>query len=426
MFPQVSHLVVSLSFGGLERLVAEWTNARNRQAPGSTRIVCLDAVGELAAHVADGAVDCVNACRARRPMDWAAVLRLRRLLLTTGAEVIHSHNVAAWQYAAVACLGTKVRHIHTEHGTNVHYVGIVNRVRLAVIRRLTDQIVAVSESAADELVIKNRIPRKDIVVIVNGVAERKNPESSLLRPAGRDYGGHGIQNPEYRKGMGIPENAFVIGSVGRLAEVKGYDRLIVAFAELGRSLTLDQCEAPGGRTLCEPSCVHGSDKPRPPKERSTSDAVKSDVFLLLIGDGPERANLERKARELKVSDRVVFAGYQPDPAPYLAAMNLFVLPSRSEGVSVALLEAMVAGVPAAVTDVGSNREVVEDGKCGVMLPEDEGAWPETITVVMKDMDAATQRAQTAQQRVQDHYSLEATMDGYELLYVVGGIKKWKI
>ena len=376
--------------GGLERLVVEWANYRNRENPGSTRIVCLDTPGDLAAQVDGGAVDCVNACRARRPMDWAAVLRLRRLFLKTGAEVIHSHNVAAWQYAALACLGTKVRHIHTEHGTNVHYEGIVNRVRLAVIRRLTDQIVAVSESAAEELVIKNRIPRKDIVVIVNGVGERQ--ESGVTS-----------QKSEVREKMGISKDAFVMGSVGRLAQVKGYDRLIAAFAAINRSQTL----------------AHRPQTLDPSEAQSNVYGLMSIVsspFLLLTGDGPERAALEQQARDLGVSDRVIFAGYQAEPAPYLAAMNLFVLPSRSEGLSVALLEAMAAGVLVAVTDVGANREVVENGKCGLILPDDETQWTEMLNVAMGRGEWVAGKIQFAQKRVREHYSLKVTMGGYERIY----------
>jgi glycosyltransferase involved in cell wall biosynthesis len=83
---------------------------------------------------------------------------------------------------------------------------------------------------------------------------------------------------------------------------------------------------------------------------------------------------------------------------------------------VALLEAMAAGVPVAVTDVGANREVVDNGRCGVILPEDETQWLEAITALITDPKTTTQRIQAAQQRVRTHYSLDATLDGYERLY----------
>ena len=84
--------------------------------------------------------------------------------------------------------------------------------------------------------------------------------------------------------------------------------------------------------------------------------------------------------------------------------------------SVALLEAMAAGVPVAVTDVGANREVLADGQCGVILPEAERQWPEAITAVIIESEITTQRTQAAQQRVRTRYSLDATLDDYERLY----------
>ena len=374
MPPVVIHLVISLAPGGLERLVVDWTNTRNQRDPGSTRIVCLDEPGALAVQVDGDNMDCLYAKRARWPFDVSAVYRLRKKLhqiclrgiTATGGEtlpvVLHSHNAAAWQYGALACWGTNLRHIHTEHGTNPHYRGRINRLRTAVVRRMTDRIVAVSVSTAADLAAHHKIPLGDIVVIPNGVG-RRNPQSR-------------IQKSAFRAQAGIPNDARVIGTVGRLAFVKGIDRLIAAFAALNNLTT----------------------------------------YLLLVGAGPERDALERQVQESGVADRVIFAGYQADPAPCLAAMDVFALPSRSEGLSVALLEAMAAGVPVAVTDVGANREVIEDGKCGVLLPVDERQWPEILAMCITDVACSKARTEAAQARVHSHYSLATTLDAYEKLY----------
>jgi glycosyltransferase involved in cell wall biosynthesis len=210
-----------------------------------------------------------------------------------------------------------------------------------------------------------------------------------------------------KKMLGIPDSAFVIGTVGRLAHVKGCDRLIAAFAALNR-LQLFGCRVP--QLLSESPKASIS----PPLTTQQRDNLTT--YLLLTGSGPELEALQRQARELGVSDRVIFAGYQADPTPYLAAMDLFVLPSRSEGLSIALLEAMSAGVPVAVTDVGASREVIEDGKCGAVLPEDEGKWPEILAEVLRDKEGLARRRDAAVSRVRDCYSLEATLDGYEAVY----------
>jgi len=195
-----------------------------------------------------------------------------------------------------------------------------------------------------------------------------------------------------REELGIPEGAVVVGSVGRLAEVKGYDRLLRAFTAIAAGL------------------------------------AQSDLpVLLLVGDGPERAVLEALAAQLAIADRVVFAGYRDDARALLCAMDLFVLPSRSEGLSVALLEAMAEGVPVLVTDVGESRCVIDDGRCGELLPDDEGAWGRVISyqlsvisdqlsVISDQSSVIGERVRRARERVTACFSLGATMDAYERVY----------
>lgn len=377
MMPSVCHLVLSLAPGGLERLVVDWTNERNRKEPSSTCIVCLDEAGGLADQV-DGMpapgggrrpVSCVNACRSRRPFDVAAVYRLRRMLRDQSVRILHSHNTAAWQYGAIACLGTGVCHVHTEHGTNPHSGGLVNRIRSVLLLRMTCRTVAVSVSVAEELVTRHRIPRNVIDVVTNGIQCGRFPESQCA----------GKSMSEDDPGA----QGFCVGSVGRLAKVKGHDRLLSAFREFQRL-------GAGGRGV----------RPR----------------LLLVGDGPERMALERQAHALGIADSVTFAGYQPDPRCFLSGMDVFVLPSRSEGLSVSLLEAMASGVPVAVTDAGENRRIIDDGRCGVVLPQDESQWPAILAELLQDSTRRKAFAEAARLRVREFYSIEATMTGYENIY----------
>ena len=497
MNPSVLHLVISLAPGGLERLVVDWTNARNRRLPGSTWIVCLDELGAMAGQVENGEVMCVQAKRNRFPWDHAAVRRIVNLFRTPhsalpASPVLHAHNLAAWQYAVLTKIywkrmrtlniehstlnvergGAKapdrsqldvecsmfnvqrsnslppLRLIYTQHGANVHNMRLRDRIRARLLACFTDEIVAVSEATAAVMAKTMWLSRHRIKVIANGVAVGKpstqceapvvTAVSAVQSPVGReDAAGTAATTEERllrskdtlsgRGKIGIPADAFVMGSVGRLAHVKGQDRLIAAFAELGRSQTTDSTEekkfeqkpakAAKGEILFPAGGGEENSSSRASRASvQISSAAWFEYFLLFVGDGPERANLERQAMDLGIADRVIFGGYQADPAPYLAAMDLFVLPSRSEGVSVALLEAMANGVPVAVTDVGANREVVDDGRCGVILPEDETQWPEAITALITDTEAATQRTQAAQQRVRACYSLDATLDGYERLY----------
>ena len=146
----------------------------------------------------------------------------------------------------------------------------------------------------------------------------------------------------------------------------------------------------------------------------------SSLCLLLIGDGPARAGLEQQARDLGIADYVIFAGYRADARELIPVMDLFVLPSRSEGLPVALLEAMASGVPVMATDAGESWAVIEEGGCGVKLPDDEKQWSDSFSFQLSALSTQTtqERVEKAKRRVKEQYSLEATLDGYERIYGV--------
>lgn len=365
--PKVAHVVIALACGGLEKLVVDWTNARNRRFPHSTEIWCLDTPGELAAQVAGDCVHCLYARRARFPWDMAAVRRLAAGVRRDGSSgagvaVVHSHNLAAQQYAALAVRGSGIRHVHTQHGENPHLRSLLNRWRSRLLARGTARLVAVSEATAQAMVRYQGLRRDRLVVIPNGI-----PIPTVAPEAG-----------PVREQCGLSHRAVVIGSVGRLARVKGYDRLLVAFRTLSAELP--------------------------------------DAILLLVGDGPERGALERQAEQLGILSRVIFAGFQPEVGGYYAAMHLFVLPSRSEGVALSLLEAMAAGVPVAATAVGGNREILADGAAGWILPDDETAWPAMLAGILRDSTEPERRVAAARERVRTVYNSERTLAAYEALY----------
>ncbi|GAG36484.1 unnamed protein product, partial [marine sediment metagenome] len=246
-------------------------------------IYCLDARGELAGRVQGDAVLCLNADRRRFPWDMAVVRRLRSEVRKGSIDIVHSHNLAAQQYGVLATLGTNVRHVHTQHGANIHSQGFKDRLRARLLARFTDAIVAVSKSTADAMNGVYKIAPERIRVVHNGIQIRSSQEKT---------------RSVAKKDLGIAEDTFVIGSVGRLAYVKGYDHLLTAW----RILISDLCLLTSGKQF----------------------------MLLLVGDGPERSNLEAQARELEINDSVIFAGVQEEPEDYLELMDLFILSSRSE------------------------------------------------------------------------------------------------
>jgi glycosyltransferase involved in cell wall biosynthesis len=131
--------------------------------------------------------------------------------------------------------------------------------------------------------------------------------------------------------------------------------------------------------------------------------VVGEPWLLLVGDGDQRAQLEGRPR-------TVLVGVRPDPGPYLAAMDVFAMASRSEGMPGALVEAMGAGLPVVATNVGGIPEVVTNGVDGLLVPpSDPEALARAIEIALGRPELGRAAAHTARTR----FSLEAMLDGYE-------------
>jgi len=146
--------------------------------------------------------------------------------------------------------------------------------------------------------------------------------------------------------------------------------------------------------------------------------------LILVGDGAERPSLEALASELKL-DHVTFTGSTNDVRSYLQQADLFVLPSRSEGIPNALLEAMACGLPVVASAVGGIPDVVQDGESGLLVPsEDVPALAAAIRRLLADSDLRHKMGQKARQRVVSDYSLKAATTRHLDLYreVIGDFR----
>ena len=138
---------------------------------------------------------------------------------------------------------------------------------------------------------------------------------------------------------------------------------------------------------------------------------------MLVGDGPERAHLEELARELGVADRVVFPGWQDEPAAQLRAFDMLVSPSRSEALPLAIVEAMLAGLPVVATDVGSVSEAVVAGETGLLVaPEDAAALAEAIRTLRDDPDARRRLGERGRELAGERFTPEAMAHAFEALY----------
>lgn len=340
-----------------------------RFSPGEveTHVVFLEYLGQTGSGLAEYAK--LHLAAPTSKLSMIQPVALASLLREIRPDVLHTHS-GVWLKAARAGRAARVPVlIHTDHGRGVPDP-FLHRLLDSLASRLTDTVVAVSESVAVSL--RSRVvPRQvQIVVIPNGV------DTEAFRPRGG--------TADLRAELGIPPGTPVIGSIGRLEPVKNYGLAIRALAALIR-----RWEA--------------SDLPQP--------------MLVLAGDGRERPVLESLTKELGVEQQVRFLGWREDVHCLLDTFDLFTLTSRSEGTSMSLLEAMSSGLGCVVSDVGGNRTVLGEELASALVPP--GDMDALVRAWQRDLSATDHRVRLgrlARERVIQSFSLRQMADRYLALY----------
>jgi glycosyltransferase involved in cell wall biosynthesis len=349
----VAHIVLSLDVGGLERNVIN--QVREGQALGqSVSVICLERPGVLAEQV-DAWGGRLISLEKSPGIRLSAFRRLRAILQEIDPDIVHTHQIGTLFYAgpAAASLGkVRTRVVHTEHGREPY----TNSARRRWLGRLAglhaQRFFCLTHDMAAELVTNRIVPKRKVQVIDNGIdidrlADRGDPAAQ-------------------RRSLEIPPDSLVIGSIGRLVEIKRHDVLIRAFAELRR-------EVP-------------------------------DAHLVIVGDGPRKDELLSLVGQLNLEPSVHLVGYQPQAWKFLYIMDCFALTSRSEGMPQAVLEAAIAGLPIVATRVGGLPEVIENGRTGILVePSDPVAMTQALLSVLRDPDTARAMGQAVRERVESRF-----------------------
>jgi glycosyltransferase involved in cell wall biosynthesis len=362
---RITHVVLSLDVGGLERNVVNQIRA-GHELGQDVSVICLEKRGVLAprAETLGAPVLCLE----KRPgIHLGVIARLRRAVANLRPHVVHTHQIGPLFYAGPALLGLGVPLVvHTEHG-KVDYHGSLRKRWLGRLAGLhTDRFYCLSRDMADAVAAQGVVPRGKLSVIDNGIALE-------------DY-----QSPcdtqALRQSLGIPKLAPVIGNVARLHEIKRHDVLIRAV-------------------------------------KRVRDAGV-DAHLLLVGDGPLRSELAALATELGLTDIVHFAGFQPQTTAYVQMMDCFALTSRSEGMPQALLEACAAGTPVIASQVGGIPEVIEHEHSGLLVPVgDEASLAAGIFRLLGNRAWALQLAEQARQGVLARFDIRRMAQDYHRDYL---------
>lgn len=226
-----------------------------------------------------------------------------------------------------------------------------------------DQIITVNSKLRDHCLTRGIAPEK-VTMIANGIEPeeyRREQEAATVR-----------------RELGVPAGALVVGVVGRFSPEKGVDRAIDVLADLR--------------------------------------GQHQELELHLVGDGPECARLQKLARKLKVEAAVRFWGWQQRSQRFYEMMDVLLLPSHTEGLPNVVLEAMAMGVAVAGTDVGGVREVLDDGRCGVVLTGEAPTWGRQIAPLLVSAPRRAELARRARQRVEEHYSFRGRIEKLMRIY----------
>lgn len=361
---RVLHIVQNLNYGGAERLLFEMLRLSDKST-FENHVLILQFAGRFGSGLEEFARVTVGQSMSRFSLLRPAALA--KTIAQIAPDVVQTHSGVWYKAARASKMAGVPWLVHTEHGRG-NPDPWISRTMDGLASRWTNVVVAVSEPVAQLL-------RQNVV---------KYPERVRVIPNGVDVTMFTPQTDDgaLRTELGLSDPAPIIGSIGRLEPIKGYEVMVDAYAALRRQWT-------GG--------------PSP--------------YLVVAGDGSERAALTARADAAGISDRLRWLGWRDDIHRLHAAFSIFTMSSHSEGTSVSLLEAMAAGLPPIVTDVGGNSAVIGKGLRHRLVPRgDVEALAANWISALRDPAALAADARAARARVLDSYTLDAMVRAYERAY----------
>lgn len=301
-------------------------------------------------------------------IDLPLLWRFLRTVRKERIDVIHAHELGMGFYAAVTARLLSLPCVITLHGRSSSATRSASRVRAYRFAMRSCRTVAVSHELATWISDRFGLDQDELRVIHNGVDA---VEVDVEKVA--------THRREVRRELGIGDDAVVATTVGRLFAVKNHPLLLQAARRVAVS---------------EPS-----------------------THFVLVGDGPERSRLQSLTASLGLDGRVHFLGERGDVDRILAASDLFVLPSLSEGLSIAILEAMAAGLPVVATDVGDNHFLIKNGLNGFLVESgDEEALADRVLALRRDSGLRRELGTEGRRLTRDHYSSARMLAQYRDVY----------
>ncbi|MBT9538618.1 MAG: TIGR03088 family PEP-CTERM/XrtA system glycosyltransferase [Thiobacillus sp.] len=366
MIPHIVHVVHRFDTGGMENGMVNLFNTLSPERYRHTVVALTDftdfrrritaqPVGFYALHRPPG-----------RGLGW--MLRLRRLLRQLQPDLVHTRNLAALEAQLVAAASGIRATVHGEHGRDVFDLYGQNRkynlIRRAI-RPFVSNYIAVSQDLENWLRETIHVPAHRLHQIYNGV------DSVKFRPR---IGAR----PEFAH-----PDSIVFGSVGRMVEVKDYPTLTRAFIQMVRQ--------------------------QPERDERAR--------LVLVGEGPARATCLGLLQQAGLAHLAWLPGERHDIADIMQAFDVFVLPSKNEGISNTILEALASGLPVIATAVGGNVELVQSGVNGMLVqPGDVSGMAQALLGYLDAPARIAEHGHAARRLAEQRYSIPAMAEAYAAVY----------
>lgn len=293
--------------------------------------------------------------------DFGSVFKLARYLRAEHIQIVNTHSgIDSWQGAFAAKLARVPVLVRTRH-LNLP----LKRSWHNFVHYMADQIISCGDSMKQFLIESCHFPESQITSIPTGV------DFNTFKP--------NLDRSTVRQSLGIPDTAFVIAMVGIIRGVKRHTIALEAFQQILQKLP--------------------------------------DARLLLAGEGPMRPDMERLAQTLGIADHVLFLGHREDVPNLMAASDVLLLTSRSEGVPQAVTQALGLGIPVVATQVGGVPELVQHEKTGLLVPaEDSPAAAAALMRIAENHAWAQQLGEQGRQHILAKFSLDAMLNQTEALF----------
>jgi glycosyltransferase involved in cell wall biosynthesis len=360
---KILQLLASMPVGGAEQMVAALATALDPRE-FQVRVACIGAPGPMAAELSQAGHPVVSlGLDLKHTSKFTIIRRLRALLRELQPDILHTHLYHPNLYGRLASLGLGLKgRVATVHNLYKR-VKLHRRLCNYLLGRVSDYVVVFSPEVAKDVLTWDRLPPARLRLVSPGIRleSLEVPETQA----------------QARERLAV--TGFCLGTVARLEEQKGLEDLLAAVSRVVPEIP--------------------------------------DLTLLIVGDGSRRPLLAEQARSLGLAQAVRFLGTRRDVPHVLRALDLFVMPSRWEGIPLTLLEAMGAGLPVVSTRVGRAGEIITPDVNGLLVPPgDVPALAAALLAACRQPEARRAWGREARRTVQQRYSLDCMLGEFAEIY----------